>query len=88
MPFVAAGTAAYMMSGVFEYLLHANKQGKFIFIAMAIAAVFNLALNIVFIPNYGIIAAAWIMAITEVTGFIINLIFVKKLYQARRYNAT
>ena len=61
--------------------------GKFLPYGIANTAV-NLVLNIVFIPNYGIIAAAWIMAITEVTGFIINLIFVKKLYQARRYNAT
>ncbi len=41
----------------------------------------NLILNILFIPKFGIIAAAWIMVITEFSGLIINFIFVKKLYR-------
>lgn len=42
--------------------------------------VLNLFLNILFVPIYGIYAAAWIMVVTEITGLIINLIFIKKLY--------
>jgi len=40
----------------------------------------NLGLNIVFVPFFGIAAAAWVMLITEITGLIINLYFIKKIY--------
>ena len=40
----------------------------------------NILLNILFVPIFGIIAAAWVMVISEITGLIINLYFVKKLY--------
>ncbi len=40
----------------------------------------NLALNILLIPMYGVVAAAYVMLATEVFGLIINLIFVKKIY--------
>lgn len=40
----------------------------------------NISLNILLVPKFGIIAAAWMMALTEITGFLINLHFVKKLY--------
>lgn len=41
----------------------------------------NLLLNILIVPIYGIQGAAWVMAVTETTGFIINLFFVRKLYK-------
>jgi len=40
----------------------------------------NLALNILLIPMYGVVAAAFVMLATEVCGLILNLIFVKKIY--------
>ena len=40
----------------------------------------NIILNLIFIPIYGLQAAAWIMFGTELTGLIINLYFVKKIY--------
>lgn len=43
----------------------------------------NIFLNLLFIPFFGIIAAAWMMVTTEITGLIINLFFVKKLYQTK-----
>lgn len=42
----------------------------------------NIFLNIVFLPIYGIEAAAFIMLFTEVSGFIINVIFTRKIYSA------
>lgn len=41
----------------------------------------NIALNLIFVPIFGIVAAAWIMLVTEITGLIINIYFVKKLYR-------
>lgn len=42
--------------------------------------VVNLILNLGLIPIYGIGAAALVMLFTELTGFFINLYFVKKIY--------
>jgi len=47
---------------------------------------FNILLNILFVPIFGIIAAAWVMVITELTGLMINIYFVKKLYLNNHYN--
>ena len=52
---------------------------KFIPFGIANTAV-NLALNIVYIPVYGVMAAAWIMLVTELTGLLINTWFVRKIY--------
>ncbi|MBI4009531.1 oligosaccharide flippase family protein [Candidatus Roizmanbacteria bacterium] len=40
----------------------------------------NIGLNLIFIPIYGISAAAWIMLITELSGLLINVYFIKKIY--------
>lgn len=42
----------------------------------------NIVLNICFVPFFGITAAAYVMLTSEITGFIINLYFIKKLYSA------
>jgi len=41
----------------------------------------NILLNILFIPLFGIAAAACIMLFTEITGLLINYFFIKKLYK-------
>lgn len=43
--------------------------------------ILNIILNLIFIPSHGILAAAWIMLFTEVSGLIINMVFVKKIYK-------
>ncbi len=43
--------------------------------------VLNLSLNIILIPISGISAAAWVMLFTEITGFIINLYFIRQLFR-------
>ena len=48
----------------------------------------NIFLNILFVPIFGIVAAAWVMVITELTGLMINIFFLKKLYLNNHYNAT
>ncbi len=40
----------------------------------------NIALNLIFVPIYGLQAAAWVMLLTEVTGTLINVYFVKRIY--------
>lgn len=43
----------------------------------------NIILNIIFVPKFGIIAASWIMLLTEITGLLINIYFVKKVYETK-----
>lgn len=40
----------------------------------------NLLLNVVLVKQFGFIAAAWVMLFTELTGLVINIYFVKKIY--------
>lgn len=41
----------------------------------------NVVLNILLVPMYGMVAAAWIMFLTEISGLVINLFFVRKIYR-------
>ena len=41
--------------------------------------IINVILNLLFVPKFGLIAAAWVMTATEFTGLIINLYFVQKI---------
>ena len=43
----------------------------------------NIVLNIILVPKFGIVAAAWVMTATEFTGLIINLYFVNKIYRLK-----
>ncbi|PIV10015.1 hypothetical protein COS31_05110 [Candidatus Roizmanbacteria bacterium CG02_land_8_20_14_3_00_36_15] len=45
-----------------------------------INTVLNIILNLVLVTRYGIVSAAWVMLITEVTGLLINYYFIKKIY--------
>jgi len=40
----------------------------------------NVALNIILVPVFGIAISAWIMVLTELTGLLINLFFVTRVY--------
>ncbi len=46
----------------------------------ALNTIVNIVLNLCFVPFFGITAAAYVMLTTEITGLIINLYFIKKLY--------
>lgn len=40
----------------------------------------NIIANLILIPQYGILVAAWVMMGTEITGLLINVYFVRKHY--------
>jgi O-antigen/teichoic acid export membrane protein len=55
----------FFTSALFLFLMIAqNQQKKIPFIYLA-AAIFNVTLNLIFIPNHGFIASAWITGLTE-----------------------
>lgn len=43
--------------------------------------VLNISLNLIFLPVYGLQAAAWMMVVTEFTGLVINMYFVTRLFR-------
>jgi O-antigen/teichoic acid export membrane protein len=60
------------------------QSSKFVtrFLPFGIAnTVLNLSLNIVLIPRFGLIAAASVMFLTELTGLLINFWFVTRIYK-------
>ncbi len=51
------------------------------FVPLGVAnTILNIALNLIFIPRYGIVTAAWVMLITEFSGLLIHIYFIRKLY--------
>ena len=45
--------------------------------------VLNVVLNVTFIPQFGLLAAAYVMLTTEITGLLINVYFVRKVFGHR-----
>lgn len=44
--------------------------------------VLNVVLNIIVVPRFGLAAAAYVMVFTEVSGLLVNVWFVSKIYRA------
>jgi O-antigen/teichoic acid export membrane protein len=59
LPIVAMGTLFFGLYGsIFAWILTVAKRTRLIFVFVSVSATVNLILNIIFIPVYGIIAAA------------------------------
>lgn len=63
------GLPFFFLSSLTMWTLIAKKQQKILAIIYAISMVFNILLNILFIPRYGYMAAAWVTVISE--GFVL-----------------
>ncbi|MCA9340875.1 MAG: polysaccharide biosynthesis C-terminal domain-containing protein, partial [Candidatus Saccharibacteria bacterium] len=44
--------------------------------------VLNVLLNLLLVPSFGLVAAAWSMVLTEAIGLLINVYFVRRLYRS------
>lgn len=55
---VAAAYLCYVLLNAYNYLVLIGDRGLLITVVMGAAAILNLALNIVFVPRFGILAAA------------------------------
>lgn len=74
-PFVATGVALWQIVGVFAYNLHAHKAGQIMLVSLGIAALVNVVMNFIFIPMYGLIAAALSTLVAYALHFLIILYF-------------
>jgi O-antigen/teichoic acid export membrane protein len=80
LPIVAIGALFYGMDGaIFAWILIIAKRTRLIFVLVSFSAVLNLFLNILFIPVYGIKAAA----ITTLIAYFI--LFSLTVYFSRKY---
>lgn len=59
MPWVALAQAVAQILGVYTYLLHAHRKGPFIAYTFLPGGAFNLLLNFLLIPRFGLLGAAW-----------------------------
>jgi O-antigen/teichoic acid export membrane protein len=80
LPIVAVGTLFYGLYGsIFAWIFAVAKRTKLVFVLVSFSALINLILNIIFIPSYGIIAAA----ITTLIAYFI--LFALTIYFSRKY---
>lgn len=70
----------YGISTITSYGIYFKKKSKYAFISSLTAASINLVLNIIFIPQYGIVAAAVTTLIGYTVMFLINYVYAQKFY--------
>lgn len=71
----------YAISTITSYGIYFAKKTYLSLISTSIAAIVNLVLNIIFIPEYGITAAAATTLIGYLIMFIMNYVFAQKYYK-------
>lgn len=75
------GFPAYFLSALFMWLLIAKGKYKAMFFIYTSSAIFNIGLNIIFIPQFSYIAASWTTVISE---YVILLMQVMVLWSERK----
>ncbi len=70
----------YGVSTITSYGIYFAKKTKYALVSTTIAAIVNIILNIMFIPHYGITAAAATTLIGYVVMFVINYYYSQKFY--------
>lgn len=79
-PFVSLAFVFKGMQYIFSLPLHFVKKTSYIAFIVTSAAIVNIVLNIIFIPQYGYIMAALVMAISYFFMAIVYLIIARKYY--------
>ena len=79
-PFVALSALIFGAYGIITNLIILEKKTKIIGGIWTIAALISL-LNILFVPIFGIIAAAAVTLLSYSTGFVISIIYLRKYFK-------
>jgi len=81
-PLIAFGMLLFSSgAGIINFSLYLAKKTKILMINWILAASVNLALNLVFIPKWGIIGAALATALAYAIGFIYSIYFSTKYFK-------
>jgi len=78
-PMLAAVVALMYVNGLFGQILIAADRRKILVTFSIILVLFNIGLNLILIPRYGFIGAAWSTLISELGVLIFNLIVTSKI---------
>jgi len=82
-PFLVLGIIFAGMQQIFNFVLQIPKKTGVISIIVLITAVFNISFNFLFIPHWGMVAAAIIAFSSKLLGVIMGYLNVKKYYPVR-----
>lgn len=80
-PVVALGYICYGVADIFSAGLHLERKPKWFWIINILAGISNIGLNILFIPKYGMIAAAYTTLIAFLVQPVCYYIITKKSYR-------
>jgi O-antigen/teichoic acid export membrane protein len=65
------------LDSLFRYVVYTvNKEWRYLW-TLLVLALFNTALNFIFIPQYGLVAAAWTTLASEALGFVLFYLMVR-----------
>lgn len=78
-PILAAVVALMYVNGLFGQILIATDKRKILVIFSTLLVLFNIGLNLILIPSYGFIGAAWATLISEFGVLIFNLVATSKI---------
>ena len=67
-----------MQASAVSVLLSSDKYLKQVLMLSILTLVFNIGLNLIFIPKFGFIAASWVTVFSEVSSFAIFFLLIKK----------
>lgn len=74
------GQVFYAMSTIVSYGMIFQKKSVYSLISVSVAAVINLVLNLIFIPRYGLIAAAATTLVGYLVSMVVAYYYSEKLY--------
>jgi O-antigen/teichoic acid export membrane protein len=70
---LSLGIPFFFLSSLTMWTLIALNQQKILLVIYLVSMVFNIAMNLIFIPTYGYMAAAWITGISEVIVLVLSV---------------
>lgn len=79
---LSLGFPAYFLSSLMMWLFISKNKYKLMFLLYTLGLLFNIILNIIFIPKYSFLAASWITVISEYLILVLQAaILVKERYK-------
>jgi len=79
-PFIALSALLYGVYGIVSNILVLEKKTKVVGIVWILAAILNLALNIILVPQFGIMGAAVVTLLAYVLAFSITVIYTNRYF--------
>lgn len=79
-PFIALSALLYGVYGIVSNILVLEKKTKIVGIVWILAAILNLTLNIILVPEFGIMGAAAVTLLAYILAFIITVTYTNRYF--------